>query len=126
MKRLRHQLSELSTTWEEVPTLEELVERIHQTNQGWHLSQQLRLPSSETHDSFSILARSYRERKVRLQRLLCAHYPDDVECVLDPEAGDGSEDILSLRLRRPVGTFRDACHIPRRELEPEPTTESST
>lgn len=126
MKNLQYQMSQWSTEWEDVPAYEDLVMRIHQTNQGWHLSQSLRLPNAESADPFSSIARSYRERKARLQRLLCAHYPDDVECVVDPEAGDGSEEILSLRLRRPVGHFYDACHIPRRELELEPTTEPST
>lgn len=99
------------------PSIEQLVREIVAVNHAWKEAEEL------FEDPNSPLAKSLRDLKTRLQvRLLRNYAPERVYLVKDTEA-ENKEPLYGLRLAEPIGSWRDAAHMPVRVAQENLSTE---
>ena len=84
-----------------------LVEEIVELNNVWHALRELWPDQDEDEPSLSGL----RDMKAVLQARLLREHPDLAFLAVDGRPSL-PEPCYSVALRRPVGGFRDACHLP--------------
>lgn len=101
------------------PSLELLVTTIIAVNHAWKEASEVLL------DSQAGLATSLRDLKVSLQLRLLRNYSQQVYLMLD-ENIESEEALYSLRLRKPIGEYWNAAHIPVRVAEEMLTPEELT